>query len=245
MNAPDLTSEFASSTKSPRRQGAFFLVSWRLGCGKNRCRSAFTLLELLVTLAVIAAAAAALTWTLRTPAGAVALQAGQGTLTGLCAAARARAALAGVNTRLAVSADPADADGVLRWWQVVREDAANPGCWLADGGGFRLPRGVYVVPPPGAAVPGAPSWPAARRSTAFAASAQAMTINGAAAGSFYYLQFTPRGTTGGGNLVVAAGRPEPTGLFPCVLDNPDAVRGVLVRSSGAVTLLSDAGAFGP
>jgi len=208
-------------------------------------RSSFTLLELLVVLAVATAAAAALTWTLRTPAGAVALQAGQGTLAGLCTAARARAVLAGVNTRLAVSADPADADGVLRWWQVVQEDGANPGCWRADGGGFRLPRGVYVVPPPGAAVPGAPSWPAARRSTALSASAQAMTINGAAAGSFYYLQFTPRGTTGGGNLVLVAGRSEPGGSYPCVFDNPDAIRGVLVRSSGAITLLSDAGAFGP
>jgi len=207
---------------------------------------AFSLLELLLVIALVATLAGALGLTLRAPTGAVALQAAQGTLAGLCGAARARAAFVGANTRLVVCADPADAAGALRWWQIVQEDAANPGRWLADGGGVWLPRGVYAVPPPGAAVPGDPAWPAARRSTALSSPPQAMTINGAAAGLCFYVQFTPRGTTGGGNLVLAAGRPaaDPTG-FPCALENSDDVRGVLLRASGAVTMLNDASAFGP
>lgn len=207
---------------------------------------AFTLLELLVVIALTAALAGALGLALRAPTGAVALQAAQGTLAGLCGAARARAAFAGVNARLVVGADPADADGALRWWQIVQEDPANPGCWLAAGGGFWLPRGTYAVPPPGGAVPGVPTWPSTRRSTAFSSPSTALTINGAPAGLFYFVQFTPRGTTGGGSLVLAAGRPaaDPTGL-PCALENPDDLRGVLLRTSGGVTLLNDAGAFAP
>ena len=174
------------------------------------------------------------------------MQAAQGTLASLCGAARARAALTGANVRLVVAADPADATCALRYWQIVQEDPATPGCWLAEGGGFWLPRGVYAVPPPAVPVPGNPAWPGTRRSTALSASAQAMTINHVSAGLFFYVQFTPRGTTGGGNLVLTAGRAasDPSG-FPCLLDNPDGVRGVLLRSSGALTLLNDAGAFGP
>ena len=180
---------------------------------------------------------------LRDPTATVALQAAQGTLASLCGAARTRAALTGSNVRLAVAADPA---GALRYWQIVQEDPATPGCWLAEGGGFWLPRGIYAVPPPAVPVPGNPAWPGTRRSTALSPSAQAMTINHVSAGLFFYLQYTPRGTTGGGNLVLTTGRvaPDPTG-FPCRLDQPDAVRGVLLRSSGALTLLNDAAAFDP
>jgi hypothetical protein len=72
-----------------------------------------------------------------------------------------------------------------------------------------------------------------------------MTINGISAGQFYYLQFTPRGTTGGGTLVLTIGRTTGPDLTAVTLDNPDCVRGVLLRSSGACTLLNDAGAFAP
>jgi hypothetical protein len=109
-----------------------------------------------------------------------------------------------------------------------------------------LPRGVYLVPPSPAVVPGNPTWPASRRSTALSSAAQAMTINGVAAGLFYYVQFTSRGTTGGGNLVLTAGRTTsgPSGAA-LEFDNPENLRGVLLRSSGACTLLNDAGAFAP
>jgi type II secretory pathway pseudopilin PulG len=208
--------------------------------------AAFTLIELLTVVALLVFLLSALSLALRDPAGTVALQAAQGTLTSLCGAARARAALTGSNVRLAVAADPTDATNALRYWQIVQEDPATPGRWLAEGGGFWLPRGIYAVPPPAVPVPGNPAWPVTRRSTALSAVAQAMTINHVSAGLFFYVQFTPRGTTGGGNLVLTTGRvaSDPSG-FPCMLDNPDEVRGVLLRSSGALTLLNDAGAFGP
>jgi hypothetical protein len=202
--------------------------------------------ELLVVSGLIAFFAATLGLALRHPGEAVALQAGQGTLASLCHATRARAAVTGQNARLVVAADPADAECHLRYLQIVHEDPVNSGRWLAEGGGVWLPRGIYVVPPPTVDVPGNPAWPASRRSTALAAPAQAMTINGVAAGRFHYVQFTPRGTTGGGYLVLTVGRVAagPSGPAPA-FDNPDNVRGVLLRSSGGLTLLGDAGAFAP
>jgi prepilin-type N-terminal cleavage/methylation domain-containing protein len=208
--------------------------------------SGFTLLELLAVIALMALLLGTLGVALRRPGEAVALQAAQGTVASLCGAARARAALTGLNTRLVIAADPADAECHLRYLQIVQEDPATPGHWLAEGSGFWLPRGAYIVPPPAATVPGNPAWPASRRSTALATPTQAMTINQVPAGLFYHVQFTSRGTTSGGNLVLAAGRrtANPGGV-PFTLDNPDDVRGVLLRSSGALMLLNDAGAFGP
>lgn len=204
---------------------------------------AFTLVELLAVIALLAGFAAAAGLALRHPGESVALQSAQGMVAGLLNAARGRAALTGQNARLVVSADSGESRDFLRWLQVVHEDPAAPGDWLATDGGIQLPRGINVVPPSVAAVPGNPFWPSSRRSTAFASSAQAMTINGSSAGAFYHVQFTPRGTTSGGKVVLTAGRFDTETSL--VFDNPDNVRGLLLRPTGALTLLDDPGAFGP
>jgi hypothetical protein len=113
---------------------------------------------------------------------------------------------------------------------------------MADGSGVMLPLDTGLVPPAGAEVPGCLTWPAARRSTALSA-AQTLTINGRPAGTWHAVQFTSRGTTGGGSLVLANTSPGATGVREFA--HPDQIRGVLVRPSGALTLLNDPGAFGP
>jgi hypothetical protein len=71
-----------------------------------------------------------------------------------------------------------------------------------------------------------------------------MTINGVPVPEAYYVSFTPRGTTGGGCVVLTVGRLRAGSAGPVLaLDDPDDVRGVLIRSSGALTLLTDAAAF--
>ena len=213
------------------------------GSGRSReSLSAFSLLEVLAVLVVMAVLAGTMGMTLRHPGGAVGLQSGQTTLASLCGAARLQAALRGQNSRVVIAADPADVGCYLRYLQVVHEDLAHPGCWLAPTAGVLLAPGVFVVPPPAIGVPGNPAWPAARHSTALATPAQGMTIDGAEAGPHYFVHFTPRGTTGGGTLILAAGRSA--GDDSPVLDNPDDVRGVLLRPSGACTMLNDAGALG-
>lgn len=206
----------------------------------------FSLVELLVVVAFAAALAAGVGLALVRPDETVSLQGAQETLAGLCRAARTRAALAGQNCRLIVGADPAAPECLLRYVQVVREDPAAAGHWLADDAGVTLPRGICVVPPVVAAVPGNSAWPAGRRSTALAATAQAMTINGVSAGLFYYVAFTPRGTTGGGNVVVTTACTKATRAGDTlVCASPDQVRGVLLRAAGSLTLLDDPGAFAP
>jgi hypothetical protein len=200
-------------------------------------------MELLAVTALLALLAGLMGLAWRNPGDTSALQGGQDLVASLCGAARIQAVLDGVDARLIVAVDPGDTSAHLRYLQIVREDPAHPGQWRADGSGYWLPRGVFIVPPAGAAVPGNPDWPATRCSTALSASTDPLTINGVLAGQFYHLQYAARGTTGGGSIVLTMGRWS--GEVELTFDNPDNVRGVLVRSSGALTLLDDAGAFSP
>ncbi len=216
------------------------------GGSARRFAAGFTLVEMLVVVGIIMVVAGTLGLVLRAPGEGVALQAGQATLAALCTAARGRAAVTGAEARLVVSADPADAAGRLRYLQVVHADPAGSGHWLAEGGGWVLPAGIYVVPPTAAAVPGEPGWPEARCSTALAPAAETMTINGVAAGSFFSVAFTPRGTTRGGSVVLACGGvSEGAGGPRLAFGHPDRVRGVRLRVSGALTLIDEAAALDP
>ena len=206
----------------------------------------FTLIELLVVVALIASLAGGIGLALRQPGDSVSLQSAQATIASLLGAARGRAALSQQDARCSIAADPEDSTTYLRFVRVLEQDPANPTNWLAKEDGFLLPAGVFVVPPAAAAVPGNAAWPTTRRSTALPSSAQFMTINGVAGALCYYVQFTPRGTTGGGYLLLTVGHcltgsPVPT----LTLDDSDNLRGVLLRSTGALTLVNDAGALGP
>ena len=210
------------------------------------CAGGFTLIEMLVVIALVAALAAEIGIALRRPEESVALQSAQTTLCSLLNVARGRAAVAQQNVRLVIAADPAASERHLRFIQVVEQDAGDPANWLADGEGVFLPAGVYVVPPVPAAVPGNPAWPGSRCSTALPSSPRLLTIDGAAASTCYYVQFTPRGTTGGGFLLLTVGHFIAGASAPgLTLDNADNLRGLLLRSSGAFTLLSDARALAP
>ena len=206
----------------------------------------FTLLELLMVVALVAIFTVEIGVALRRPDESVALQSAQATGCSLLNAVRGRAAIAQQNARLVIAADPADSENLLRFLQVVEQDSSDPANWLAQVDGIRLPAGVYVVPPAPAAVPGNPAWPSSRRSTGLPSSAQSMMINGAASGACYYVQFTPRGTTGGGYLLLTVGHFTAGDSGPVLsLDSADNLRGMLVRSSGAITVLNDASAFSP
>ena len=211
-----------------------------------RVPAGFTLVEMLMVVTLIILLTAEIGLALRQPGESVALQSAQATVCSLLNVARGRAAIAQQNVRLVIAADPADSDNHLRCLQVAEQDSIDPANWLADGDSIRLPAGVYVVPSAPAGVPGNPAWPGSRCSTALPSSPRLMMINGAASANFYYVQFTPRGTTSGGFLLLTAGRITAGASAPLLkLDNADNLRGVLLRSSGALTLLDDASAFSP
>ncbi len=206
----------------------------------------FTFVEVLVVVGLLAVLATTVGTLLTGPGDGVALQSGQATLAALCSAARSRAVAGGGETRLIVSADPADPAGWLRFLQVVRADPGGPDRWLAEGSGFTLPPGVYVVPPTADAVPGDPAWPEARCSTALSSPGETMTINGIVTGPWYVVAYTTRGTTRGGSLVVASGCVTPEAAGPrLVFVHPDQVRAVRLRPSGGLTLLDEPGDLDP
>ncbi len=231
----------------PKRDAVPFVTrrSFRSSLRVSAPASGFTLFELLVVVALIASLAGGIGLALRKPSESASLQSAQATLSALLGAARGRAALSQQNACCLVAADPSDSAACLHYVRVVEQDPANSSNWLARDDGVWLADGVYVVPPAPAGVPGNPAWPASRRSTALPSSAQSVSINGAAGVLYYPVQFTPRGTTGGGYLLLTVGHFTTGSSGPALtMDDSDNVRGVLIRSLGALTLVNDAGALG-
>jgi prepilin-type N-terminal cleavage/methylation domain-containing protein len=203
---------------------------------------AFTLLELLVVVALIAVLAGGVGLALRQPGESVSLQSAQATLSAMLDATRARAALSQQDARCVIAADPGNSGTYLRYLRIVEQDPANSSNWLEVRDGVLLLPGVFVVSPTSTDVPGNPAWPASRRSTALSPAAQSMTINDVHVAPAYFVQFSPRGTTSrSGYLLVTAGRfTNGAATASLVFDDPDNLRGVLIRSSGSLTLVNDA-----
>lgn len=207
----------------------------------------FTLVELLVVLAVIAVLGA-VSWSAWQRAATPVRDAALALLHANLAAVRSDAALRGTDTALLLCCAPDRADDFLCLVVRVRQTATG---WEPLDRGQRLPTGVFALPPDGmrdatagesgAIVDEPARWSDAAgdalRSTGWRAwPASSPEILGTR--SWFAVRFTPQGTTAGGELWLAAGRPVPAPTAATVrFENPDGASGLSVSRYGAVTTL--------
>jgi len=214
---------------------------------------AFTLIELMIVVGVIVLLLGGFGFALRDNAGS-ALTSAQNSLGALVGQARAQAAVNQTEARLAVFAvrPPAgELEKYLRLLQVFIASPQGSNTWVPVGSPVYLPRGVYFVPPTttGLLATGV-TWPTNPAPISNAASG---TLPGQPTGTpffgataIFYVEFKADGslnppanpyiklvlTTGGGGA----------NNLPA-FNNPSAVRGLLLRPSGAIAYVNEANGF--
>lgn len=232
---------------------------------------AYTLIELLVVIGVITALVGVSAVALGGRGGeGAALASAQATLSGLVGSTRAEAVLHQARARLIIHADASsgvDPGGgkYLRMLQVVREQVLDDGtvAWLAAGSPVMLPSPICVVPPrpvPNSHLPPGVTWnnnaatgPVSNVEVdssfhylghAAATMHQFFGVAGAA-GRVFHLEFGPDGRiqqAGTDPAKIALTIGAPGGDAP-QFNRPHAVRGVIVRRSGAITRVNDPTGF--
>jgi type II secretory pathway pseudopilin PulG len=197
--------------------------------------AAFTLLEVLLVISLIAALAAGLgrAWWDRSRSGLATAQHLVGTL---LSQARATAVARQTETRLVVFVGSlaTDSGNHLRMLQVLHADAAGTSEWMPSAEPQRLPRGFIIVPP---ASPGSPVGtisPAASQLTIGTTAGLPIESTLRAASRILFMEFRPDGSfqpgdiMGGGRVVVARDSGDSGTSVP--------TRSILIRPNGSVVL---------
>ncbi len=219
-----------------------------------RSRRAFTLLELLVVLGLVAALSVVLLGGLAGGGKSVALQSGQTLVANLITAARTRAVATGNQTRVLVHHDTDSPRAAERYLRHVAMEELRAGSWVTLQS-TALPSGVYFLPhqnrTPANLLPGGTAWTKMdgtrlHSSCLFRAPIQ-QVVDGITAEAWVEIVFTPQGTTAtSGQLVLATGRLQLPGLgggSPVVLENQETVRGLSVSGYGLAVLINERSGF--
>lgn len=232
----------------------------------NSSRLAFTLLELMIVIAIMALMMGLVGLTLIGGGGAV-LGSAQRELISLVQQARMQAVLSGRETRLIVHDDPTNPEKFHRYVEIVYDDSNGTGVWRPMGEGILLPDEACIVPvkerfDQSVAKPSNTDWPTGAYSIWSAESSQLFKLgtiskgvrseNGFEAVEYRYLAFDkagnvicPSGVAAPGGvppspcIVLGIGPPLPEGGDKAVqFNNPDDLAGVLLRRYGGFATLS-------
>jgi type II secretory pathway pseudopilin PulG len=223
-------------------------------------RAAFTLLELLVVVGLIAALSFFLLRGLGGGGQSAALQSAQALMANLVTAARTKAMAGGKSSRVLIQVDATGSNQPLRYLRYVALQTQTGGGWQTITDVF-LPDGVYVVPgnfssipaglfATGTSVPWTKSDGSALRSTALRTNQiTSETINSTEAEQ--WVSFTisaSAGTAQSGDIILAAGRRRPPGSYqtgesPVELVNPENVRGLTLSSYGVPAFINARNSF--
>lgn len=213
-------------------------------------RSAFTLIELLTVIGIIAIFSGFVALALRGGDKSQARDASVFTLSSLITSARGHAALKGTRAAVLIHADTANPERFQRYAVVCTENITT-GLWEPVDSGVTLPAGVYFL---STANPLATSGPGLHKQTGvdwrrsdgseLRSTALSLTItqpiNSTASEAWRGFAFTSRGTisVGTGAVIVANGRLL-SGAAPAsvLLENPDNVGGLKVSTYGTVTII--------
>lgn len=221
---------------------------------------AFTLLELLVVIALMATLSLVLAAGGRGGSKSAALQSAQALLSNMVTAARTQAMASGQSSRVLVQVDATSAVQPLRYLRYVTVQTQAAGGWQTITEAF-LPDGVYVVPgnftsiPAGlfaanTSTPWTKSDGSALRSTALRTNAiTTEAINGPDAEQWAGITISASaGTVQSGDLILAAGRLRPPGSYApgeslVELENPENVRGLTLSAYAVPALINARSSF--
>jgi prepilin-type N-terminal cleavage/methylation domain-containing protein len=221
----------------------------------TRRHGAFTLLELLVVVGLVAVLSFGAMVGLAGGEKPAALQSAQALLVNLVTAARTKALATGRSARIVFQVDAGSASLPARYLRYVAVQTQSGAGWETFTAAY-LPAGVYVVPgnfaalpaglfAPGTTVPWTRADGSALRSTALRANqVSPESIEGAEVEQWVGITLSAQlGTVQSGDIVLAIGRPRPPGSFapgesPVELENPELVRGVTLSSYAVPALIN-------
>ncbi len=178
----------------------------------------------------------------------------QNLVASLVGTARAQAAVNQTEARVVIYATrppSGDPDKYLRLLQVFVANPEGSQTWQPVGSPVYLPRGVYVVPTATAGLLAsgviwlANPQPVSKTIGAFTMSTQPTGTVFAGAPSCFYVEFEPDGSIKPASTPytqIAVATATLTNNLPA-FNNSGAVRGVIIRPSGAVTFVNDATSF--
>jgi prepilin-type N-terminal cleavage/methylation domain-containing protein len=233
---------------------------------RSNLSRAFTLIELLIVIAVVGILIGSVGLGLRDSDKGNALQAAQSSLSSLVSAARAQAALNGSNASVIIWGDPSDMETYLRRAAVMVETTVGGSTfWVQKGEPMTMPNGIYFVPvDAGAGFPAkfqtASDWnnldlteaDSNQATSSFdvrrldkAAGTYASDPTFTASKAYVTVSFNAYGQlvkrTGNSKashaLAVAVGEPDPSNGI--VFSNSDSLRGLVLSSYGIPTVVTE------